>query len=126
MRILLVLDRNRDGSELRSAASATGAEITESYDLETAVEAAAEGDTDAVLVATGEIARFSRESGQISSYLRHRIMNPLATVLGYAQLLSMGLEKDPDARQEKLEAIAEHALRIRDLIAKDREESVDG
>jgi len=67
------------------------------------------------------MARLSRGPHQISSYLRHKIMNPLSSILGFAQLLSLGKTGDPEQAKKKLDTIAEQALRIRDLIVGEKD-----
>ena len=121
MRIVLVVNRTKEESELEGAAAATGAEIQRVFDVEEAVEIVKEGRADAVLATSSEISRLSRGDGQISSYLRHQIMNPLSSILGFAQLLSLGKSGDPEQARAKLDTIAQQALRIRDLIIGDRE-----
>ena len=116
MRIVLVVDRTQEDPELAAAAEATGAEIQRVFDIEDAVDAVRRGEADAILSAANEVERLTRGPAQISSYLRHRITNPLTTVLGQAQLLQMGVNRDPASDQAKFAAIVEQALRIRALL----------
>jgi ABC-type amino acid transport substrate-binding protein len=116
MRILLVADRSLDDRALEEALRAVGADVARGPDVEAAVAAARDGRADAVLVTSSELRRLSRGEEQISSWLRHQVMNSLATVVGYAQILGMGLGGDSKSDRARLQAIAEHALRIRDAI----------
>ncbi len=125
MRIVLVVDRNQNNLELESAAEATGAEIQRVYDIEEAVGLVKQDQADAVLAASAEVGRLARGSRQISSYLRHEIMNPLSSILGFAQLLALGKSSGPEEAKAKLDTIAEQALRIRDLIVGTRGTEAD-
>jgi nitrogen-specific signal transduction histidine kinase len=119
MRVMLVVKRHDEDPDIEAAAVATGSEIIRGHDIESAVHAAEKGEVDAVLVPASELLRIGSGEGQISSYLRHKIMSPLSTVLGFAELISMGVIKDEEMRNEKLAAIVKHAIRIRDLINHD-------
>jgi nitrogen-specific signal transduction histidine kinase len=117
MRIVLVEDHHRENPELRAAAEACGAEITRVYDVEDALAVLGDGAADAMLAGVADVRRLTRGENQISSVLRHRINNPLTTIVGQAQLLKMALEAGSPVDPDKLAQIEEQALRIRDLVA---------
>ena len=125
MRILLVSSQERNDAALEEALRAVGADVTRGPDIEAAVEASVAEGVDAVLVSAKELARLSRGPEQISSWLRHGVMNALATVLGYAQLLVLNAGRDPAADRARLEAIAERALLIRELVDRGAGEETD-
>jgi signal transduction histidine kinase len=65
-------------------------------------------------LASAYLAHLSTLAAEFAAGAGHEINNPLATILGHAQLLLRG-ETDPD-RRKSLEAIGGQALRIRDMI----------
>ena len=65
-------------------------------------------------LAPAYLAHLSTLAAEFAAGAGHEINNPLATILGHAQVLLRG-ETDPD-RRKSLEAIGGQALRIRDMI----------
>jgi hypothetical protein len=125
MRVMLVVKRQEEDPDLEAAAAATGAEVTRCHDIESAIHAAQKGAVDAAVVPAAELVRLGRGEGQISSYLRHKIMSPLSTVMGYAELIALGVIKDGETRDAKMADIVKHAIRIRDMISDEGIDATD-